>query len=87
MKQALAKDPKDTEAIANSIVLEIIAGKDTKQLKAYVVSISFGKSLLTNYSSDLQTSAPNHHFLQDLEEKSSLFDKAATKYSAKVAAA
>ncbi|KAH6712698.1 coatomer epsilon subunit-domain-containing protein [Leptodontidium sp. 2 PMI_412] len=70
LKQALAKDPKDTEAIANSIVLEIIAGKDTKQLKA-----------------DLQTSAPNHHFLQDLEEKSSLFDKAATKYSAKVAAA
>merc|ERR1712000_151824 len=70
LKQALAKDPKDTEAIANSIVLEIIAGKDPKQLKA-----------------DLQSTAPNHHFLQDLEEKSSLFDKAATKYSAKVAAA
>ncbi|KAG4417197.1 hypothetical protein IFR04_009646 [Cadophora malorum] len=70
LKQALAKDPKDTEAIANSIVLEIIAGKDPKQLKA-----------------DLQSRAPNHHFLQDLEEKSSLFDKAATKYSAKVAAA
>ncbi|PVH89136.1 hypothetical protein DL98DRAFT_647717 [Cadophora sp. DSE1049] len=70
LKQALAKDPKDTEAIANSIVLEIIAGKDPKQLKA-----------------DLQSTAPNHHFLQDLEEKSLLFDKAATKYSAKVAAA
>merc|ERR1711964_307048 len=70
LKQALAKDPKDTEAIANSIVLEIIAGKDPKQLKA-----------------DLQSTAPNHYFLQDLEEKSSLFDKAATKYSAKVAAA
>jgi coatomer protein complex subunit epsilon len=37
--------------------------------------------------SDLQSGAPNHHFLQDLEEKSALFDKAATKYSAKVAAA
>ncbi|CZS88221.1 related to coatomer epsilon subunit [Rhynchosporium graminicola] len=70
LKQALAKDPKDTEAIANSIVLEIIAGKDAKQLKA-----------------DLQSTAPSHHFLQDLEEKASLFDKAATKYSAKVAAA
>jgi coatomer protein complex subunit epsilon len=29
---------------------------------------------------------PNHRFLVDLEEKSELFDKAATKYKAKVAA-
>lgn len=29
---------------------------------------------------------PQHHFLTDLEEKSDLFDKAASKYKAKVAA-
>ncbi|KAI9644331.1 hypothetical protein NHQ30_007688 [Ciborinia camelliae] len=35
----------------------------------------------------LGDSSPEHTFMKDLEEKSSLFDKAATKYSAKVAAA
>ncbi|KAF5659507.1 coatomer epsilon subunit [Fusarium heterosporum] len=34
----------------------------------------------------LQTVKPDHQFLADLEEKSALFDKAATKYSPKVAA-
>ncbi len=34
LQQALAKEPKNAEAIVNSIVLNIIAGKDTKQLKA-----------------------------------------------------
>jgi coatomer protein complex subunit epsilon len=33
----------------------------------------------------LQKIAPEHDLLADLEEKSSLFDQAATKYSAKVA--
>ncbi|RAL64010.1 hypothetical protein DID88_003198 [Monilinia fructigena] len=33
----------------------------------------------------LGNTSPEHAFLKDLEEKSSLFDKAATKYSAKVA--
>ncbi|KAE8440681.1 hypothetical protein EG329_006818 [Mollisiaceae sp. DMI_Dod_QoI] len=68
LQQALSKDPKYTEAIANSIVLNVIAGKDAKQL-----------------TSQLQSVAPNHHFLVDLQEKAALFDKAATKYSAKVA--
>ncbi|KAM0415744.1 hypothetical protein ACHAPT_013292 [Fusarium lateritium] len=34
----------------------------------------------------LKAADPNHQFLADLEEKSELFDKAATKYSPKVAA-
>ncbi|KAF4988968.1 hypothetical protein FGRMN_9441 [Fusarium graminum] len=34
----------------------------------------------------LQTVKPDHQFLADLEEKSALFDKAATKYSPKVSA-
>lgn len=69
LQQALAKEPKNAEAIANSLVLNVIAGKDAKQL-----------------TSELQSVAPNHHFLVDLQEKAALFDKAATKYSAKVAA-
>ncbi|PMD15574.1 hypothetical protein NA56DRAFT_709705 [Hyaloscypha hepaticicola] len=69
LKQAFAKDPKNAEVISNSIVLNVIQGKDVAQLKT-----------------DLKNTAPNHHFLADLQEKSALFDKAATKYSAKVAA-
>lgn len=57
-------------------------------MKAYGIPfLLLGYKKLTNHLSDLQSTAPNHHFLTDLEEKSSLFDKAATKYSAKVAAA
>ncbi len=33
----------------------------------------------------LKKAAPEHQFLLDLEEKSALFDKAATKFTAKVA--
>lgn len=86
LQQALAKEPKNAEAIANTIVLNAIAGKDVKQLKSYVAcSIFNGIFVLTSYS-DLQSIAPNHAFLTDLQEKASLFDKAATKYSAKVGA-
>ncbi|TVY26644.1 Coatomer subunit epsilon-2 [Lachnellula hyalina] len=69
LQQALAKDPKSAEVIANSAVLNIIAGKDATEL-----------------ISALSTTAPEHHYLQDLQEKSDVFDKAATKYSAKVKA-
>jgi coatomer protein complex subunit epsilon len=34
----------------------------------------------------LQSAKPDHQFLADLEEKSALFDRAATKYSPKVSA-
>jgi len=40
----------------------------------------------SDLTSLLGNTSPEHAFLKDLEEKSSLFDKAATKYSAKVAA-
>ncbi|TVY47582.1 Coatomer subunit epsilon [Lachnellula occidentalis] len=69
LQQALAKDPKSAEVIANSAVLNIIAGKDATEL-----------------ISALSATAPEHNYLQDLQEKSALFDKAATKYSAKVKA-
>ena len=68
LQQALQRDEKDVEAIANSIVLNVISGKDTGELK-----------------SNLEANAPEHPMLVDLREKSSLFDQAATKYSAKVA--
>ncbi|KAI0891381.1 coatomer epsilon subunit-domain-containing protein [Annulohypoxylon nitens] len=38
------------------------------------------------YVSSLKKNAPQHPYLVDLEEKSALFDKAASKYSAKVSA-
>ncbi|KAF5551516.1 coatomer epsilon subunit [Fusarium mexicanum] len=38
------------------------------------------------YAQKLKSVKPNHQFLADLEEKSALFDKAATKYSPKVSA-
>lgn len=68
LQQALDKDPKDIEAIANSIVLNAVSGKD-----------------VSDHTSTLSSVAPKHPLLLDMEEKSSLFDQAAAKYSAKVA--
>ncbi|OHE95283.1 coatomer epsilon subunit [Colletotrichum orchidophilum] len=39
-----------------------------------------------DFTEKLKTADPQHQFLVDLEEKSALFDKAATKYSPKVSA-
>ncbi|PSS20636.1 hypothetical protein M430DRAFT_66311 [Amorphotheca resinae ATCC 22711] len=69
LQQALTKDPKNADSLANSIVLNVIAGKDVNEL-----------------TSTLASTAPEHPFLRDIQEKSALFDKAATKYSAKVSA-
>ena len=68
LQQAVQKDSNDIEAIANSIVLNVISGKDTSE-----------------YTSSLEDLAPEHSLLVGLQEKSSLFDQAAGKYSAKVA--
>ena len=68
LQQAVEKDPNDVEAIANSIVLNVISGKDTSE-----------------YASSLEEIVPEHPLLVDLQEKNSLFDQAAGKYSAKVA--
>jgi len=37
LQQALAKDPENAEIIANSIVLNVIAGKDASELTRYVL--------------------------------------------------
>lgn len=68
LQQAVQKDPNDMEAIANSIVLNVISGKDTGE-----------------HGLSLEDIAPEHPLLVDVREKSSLFDQAAGKYSAKVA--
>ena len=68
LEQAIQKDANDLEAIANSIVLNIISGKD-----------------MSEQTSSLEGLAPDYPFLVDVQEKSSLFDQAAGKYSAKVA--
>lgn len=69
LQQALEKNPTHAEALANSIVLSVLGGKE------------FADHLKT-----LQSVAPSHIFLTDLEQKSELFDKAAAKYSARVGA-
>ncbi|KAL8759110.1 MAG: hypothetical protein Q9199_000992 [Rusavskia elegans] len=69
LNQALQNEPKDIEAIANAVVLATIMGKPTEQQQ---------------YLEDLRKRQSDHALLTDLEEKSSLFDQAAVKYSAKV---
>ena len=68
LQQAVQKDSNDMEAIANSIVLNVISGKEARE-----------------NISNLEGIAPEHPLLVDLQEKSSLFDQAAGKYSAKIA--
>ncbi|KAL7814639.1 coatomer complex, epsilon subunit [Trichoderma aethiopicum] len=67
LEQALQKDPTNAEGIANLVVLNSIAGKNSTE------------ELLES----LKKVNPHHQLVLDLEEKSSLFDKAAAKYSAK----
>ncbi|KAK1754818.1 coatomer epsilon subunit-domain-containing protein [Echria macrotheca] len=69
LEEALKKEPKFADAIADLLVLSVVTGKDPKEL-----------------TSNLEKVDPQHPFLTDLAEKSELFDKAATKYKAKVAA-
>ncbi|KAL8681763.1 MAG: hypothetical protein Q9186_002152 [Xanthomendoza sp. 1 TL-2023] len=69
INQALQNEPKEIEAIANAVVLTTIMGKTTEQQQ---------------YLEQLKREKSDHALLADLEEKSSLFDHAAGKYSAKV---
>ncbi|KAK4657864.1 hypothetical protein QC762_201660 [Podospora pseudocomata] len=69
LDQAMKKEPKFAEAIANLLVLNVIAGKDGAEQKTL-----------------LEATDAQHPLLVDLAEKSDLFDKAASKYSAKVSA-
>ncbi|XWW93477.1 hypothetical protein V2A60_001410 [Cordyceps javanica] len=69
LEQAIQKAPESADAIANLLVLKVVAGANSDELTA-----------------NLKKVAPQHQLLVDLEEKSAAFDKAASKYSAKVAA-
>ncbi|TGO87386.1 hypothetical protein BPOR_0230g00130 [Botrytis porri] len=70
--------------------LEQAFSKDPRNAEALankvVLNTISGKDT-SDLLSSLGSVSPEHAFLKDLEEKSSLFDKAATKYSPKVAAA
>ncbi|KAI9871623.1 MAG: hypothetical protein M1830_002682 [Pleopsidium flavum] len=89
LQQTMQNDSRDAEAIANTIVLSVLSGKDITDLVSYVSSLLYlsGRpALLMSFAPDslLQSTAPQHAFLSDLQEKSALFDQAATKYSAKL---
>ncbi|KAM7203689.1 coatomer subunit epsilon-like protein [Rhypophila sp. PSN 637] len=70
LDEALKKEPGFADAIANSLILEVITGKGPQDLKGSLANVD-----------------SQHPYLTDLAEKSELFDKAATKYKAKAAAA
>jgi coatomer protein complex subunit epsilon len=83
----MKKEPNFAEAIANLLVLSVITGKDATEVAKYVGldCSSLHWALLTVHST-LKSVDAQHPLLTDLAEKSDLFDKAATKYKAKVAA-
>ena len=89
LEQAMKKEPSFAEAIANLLVLSVITGKDatdvTKSVppRPLVTVEGFANGSCRN----LEKVDAQHPLLADLAEKSELFDKAATKYKAKVAAA
>ncbi|KAF7159818.1 hypothetical protein CNMCM6106_007197 [Aspergillus hiratsukae] len=68
LSAALEKYPNEAELIANTIVLNVLAGKPTEELE-----------------SRLQQVQPSHALLADIQEKSELFDTAASKYAPRVA--
>ncbi|KAG0331242.1 hypothetical protein BG004_001762 [Podila humilis] len=67
LQEALAKEPTNTDAIVNSIVLSTLLSKPAEEINALV--------------QQLQSVAPNHAYLQDLDLKSSLFDRAALRFA------
>ncbi|KAF7115913.1 hypothetical protein CNMCM5793_003656 [Aspergillus hiratsukae] len=68
LSAALEKYPNEAELIANTIVLNVLAGKPTEELE-----------------SRLQQVQPSHALLADIQEKSELFDTAASRYAPRVA--
>ncbi|KAF9174170.1 hypothetical protein BGX21_009898 [Mortierella sp. AD011] len=68
LQEALAKEPGNTDAIVNQIVLSTLLSKPTEEINALIQR--------------LQSVAPNHSYLQDLDLKSSLFDRAALRFAA-----
>ncbi|KAI9875105.1 MAG: hypothetical protein M1823_007543, partial [Watsoniomyces obsoletus] len=71
LDQALSVEGANVESVANSLVLASITGKKPEAVQELLKTLK-GRSA-------------DHALVQDLEEKSSLFDTAAKKYSAKAA--
>ncbi|KAF9427498.1 hypothetical protein BGZ94_004799 [Podila epigama] len=67
LQEALAKEPNNTDAIVNQIVLSTLLSKPVEEINVLV--------------QQLQTVAPNHSYLQELDLKSSLFDRAAQRFA------
>jgi coatomer protein complex subunit epsilon len=87
LEQALAKEPQYADAIANLLVLSVITGKNVTEQTKYVPSPLLPLlPLSNNIPRSLEKADAQHPFLVDLAEKNELFDKAATKYKARVAA-
>ena len=70
LEQALKADPASADAVANLLVLSVLSGG----------------SETAEATASLKTLDAAHPLLADLEDKSELFDKAASKYAAKAAA-
>jgi coatomer protein complex subunit epsilon len=89
LSAALEKHPEEAELIANAIVLNVLAGKPTEELERYVLLSNLMKTeaRLTDVRrcSRLQQVKPSHALLADIQEKSELFDTAASKYAPRVA--
>lgn len=49
LQQALSKEPKNAEVISNSIVLNVIQGKDVTQLKRFVSQIACDLDFTDNW--------------------------------------
>jgi len=71
LNQAMETENVDVEALANSVVLASVLGKKSDEVQGLL--------------EQLRARNENHVLLQDLEEKSQLFDTAAAKYTPKVA--
>jgi len=89
LEQAMKKEPNFAEAIANLLVLSVITGKDATDVTKCVSFVLLWpvKGLANGPYRNLKNVDAQHPLLTDLAEKSELFDKAATKYKAKVASA
>ncbi|KAF8944396.1 hypothetical protein BGZ47_004295 [Haplosporangium gracile] len=67
LQEVLSRDPTNTDAIVNQIVLSTLLSKPAEEISVLV--------------QQLQSVAPNHSYLQDLDLKSSLFDRVAQRFA------
>ena len=95
----MEKSSNDSTLLANMVVLAILKGEEYEKPLEYVlyqnsasivdthtIILIYPRLTSTKLFSDLKAVAPEHELLTSLEEKSELFDKAASKYAAKISA-